>query len=158
MLLPLSTLENCETNYIVHLQHSLPPLKTCLRFLDDSIRMRLLIAILSSLLATAQLVTSSRHFKRNTTAPYQLQEGPLDTDWTKEVGTDPWPEYPRPQLQRSEWQNLNGVWQYQQASNASDKDHPPFDTDLAKSVLVPFCLESALSGGCCTFSIAYKIT
>ncbi|KAF1950516.1 glycoside hydrolase [Byssothecium circinans] len=79
------------------------------------------------------------------TAPYELKKGPLDTDWTSEVGTNPWPEYPRPQLERSEWKNLNGVWQYQNASEGEEST-PPFGKDLAQSVLVPFCLESALSG------------
>ncbi|KAF2643649.1 putative hydrolase [Massarina eburnea CBS 473.64] len=79
------------------------------------------------------------------TLPYELKTGPLDTEWTSKVGTSPWPEYPRPQLARSEWKNLNGVWQY---SNTTweERDNPPFGRDLDKSVLVPFCLESALSG------------
>ncbi|CAI6334178.1 unnamed protein product [Periconia digitata] len=85
-------------------------------------------------------------FKRQSnTSEYQLQKGPLDTDWTEQVGTSPWPEYPRPQLARSEWKNLNGVWQYQNATG-SELETPPFGKDLSKSVLVPFCLESALSG------------
>ncbi|WP_202871302.1 hypothetical protein [Kribbella pratensis] len=38
---------------------------------------------------------------------------PLSTPWTSQVSvTDPLPEYPRPQLTRTEWQSLNGVWQF----------------------------------------------
>ncbi|PVI04925.1 glycoside hydrolase family 2 protein [Periconia macrospinosa] len=87
-------------------------------------------------------------FKRQADGPeYQLKTGPLDTDWTKQVGTNPWPEYPRPQLARSEWKNLNGVWQYQNASGgAAELATPPFNKTLSEAVLVPFCLESALSG------------
>jgi hypothetical protein len=65
---------------------------------------------------------------------------------TYEVGTNPWPQYPRPLLQRSQWQTLNGVWTYQNASSKSDVNNPPVGQTLAQSVLVPFCLESGLSG------------
>lgn len=33
---------------------------------------------------------------------YSVKTPPLTTNWTYEVGTNPWPEYPRPQLQRSQ--------------------------------------------------------
>ncbi|KAL4882723.1 glycoside hydrolase superfamily [Aspergillus karnatakaensis] len=78
--------------------------------------------------------------------PYAPQTPPLTTDWTDEVGTNPWPEYPRPQLQRSEWQNLNGIWQYRGAPNLAAVDTPPFGQDLDTEVLIPSCLESGLSG------------
>jgi hypothetical protein len=39
--------------------------------------------------------------------------GPLMTKWAKDVSPDKvWPEYPRPQMVRSEWVNLNGLWDY----------------------------------------------
>jgi hypothetical protein len=104
--------------------------------------------VVPSLLATTAFASSnSRFFRRqNTTAPYQLQKPPLDTDWTTKVGTNPWPEYPRPQLERANWKNLNGIWQWQNASSHDAVNAPPIGQDLAKSVLVPFCLESAISG------------
>ncbi|KAJ6036508.1 Glycoside hydrolase family 2 N-terminal [Penicillium herquei] len=77
---------------------------------------------------------------------YAPKEPPLTTPWTNKVGTDPWPEYPRPQLQRAQWQNLNGVWQYQNASSLDAVQNPPFGQDLAQEVLIPSCLESGLSG------------
>jgi len=80
----------------------------------------------------------------DTSTSYAVQEPPLDTPWTYEVGTNPWPEYPRPQLQRSDWQNLNGLWRYRNASSADEA--PPFGATLPHEVLVPSCLESALSG------------
>lgn len=70
----------------------------------------------------------------------------MTTPWTDKVGTDPWPEYPRPQMQRSQWQNLNGVWQYENASSLAAVQNPPFGQDLAQDVLIPSCLESGLSG------------
>lgn len=79
-------------------------------------------------------------------AGYAPKQPPLDTPWTDKVGTDPWPEYPRPQLKRTQWQNLNGVWQYQNASSLNAVDSPPFGQDLGQEVLIPSCLESGLSG------------
>lgn len=52
----------------------------------------------------------------------------------------PLPEYPRPQLQRAAWQNLNGLWDYA----ITDSDVPP--TTWHGKILVPFAVESALSG------------
>ena len=77
---------------------------------------------------------------------YSLKKPPLTTPWTDKVGTNPWPEYPRPLLQRSEWKNLNGVWKYQKALGLDAIQQPPFGQELAQDVLIPSCLESGLSG------------
>jgi len=77
---------------------------------------------------------------------YSVQTPPLDTDWTYKVGTNPWPEYPRPKLARSQWQSLNGIWTYSDAGNGDALKSPPFNKTLSQEVLVPFCLESGLSG------------
>ncbi|KAH8723474.1 glycoside hydrolase superfamily [Phaeosphaeriaceae sp. PMI808] len=76
---------------------------------------------------------------------YKIGKITLDTPWTSKVGTNPWPEYPRPRVQRSHWKNLNGVWRYRNAAKG-DLAKPPFGQRLEQAVLVPFCLESALSG------------
>lgn len=76
---------------------------------------------------------------------YEVKTPPLDTDWTYKVGTSPWPEYPRPQLVRDRWQNLNGVWSYRNAESHDEVDRPPTG-DLGQGVLIPSCLESGLSG------------
>lgn len=75
--------------------------------------------------------------------PWQLKQAPIMTDWAQQVDPNsPLPEYPRPQMQRTNWLNLNGVWQWQ-AGGAGD----PVPTNLlAGSILVPFCMESAISG------------
>ncbi|SMQ54523.1 unnamed protein product [Zymoseptoria tritici ST99CH_3D7] len=85
---------------------------------------------------------------RQDTAPsqYAVQPLPLDTPWTDKVGTDPWPQYPRPKLARSEWKSLNGIWTYANASSLNAVNSPPFNQTLPNEVLVPFCLESGLSG------------
>jgi hypothetical protein len=75
-------------------------------------------------------------------AAWQLGEAPLTTRWTAEVNpTNAHPEYPRPQLVRTQWRNLNGLWDY--AINGSML-RPP--RDFQGKILVPYPLESALSG------------
>ncbi len=68
----------------------------------------------------------------------------LMTRWASQVSpTNALPEYPRPQLVRSQWLNLNGVWQYQ---SGNESDAVPVGKKLASKILVPFPVESALSG------------
>jgi hypothetical protein len=75
---------------------------------------------------------------------WQPKTPPLTTAWTAQVSpSNALPEYPRPQLTRSAWQNLNGAWQFAPAAAGQT---PPFGQTLAESVLVPFPIESALSG------------
>lgn len=105
-----------------------------------------LLAPLLGASALARSIPGQYHHNAARSAPYAVKEAPLTTSWTDQVGTNPWPEYPRPQLQRTEWQNLNGVWQYQNASNLSAVNNPPSGQALANEVLVPSCLESSLSG------------
>ncbi|KID67872.1 Beta-glucuronidase [Metarhizium brunneum] len=83
---------------------------------------------------------------QGTATPYKVQTPPLDTDWTYAVGTNPWPEHPRPQLRRDDWRSLNGLWTFGDAA-ASDAspDRPP-TAPLPREVLVPSCVESGLSG------------
>jgi beta-galactosidase/beta-glucuronidase len=74
----------------------------------------------------------------------------MDTPWTSLVSaTNPLPEYPRPQLTRPEWLNLNGPWQFDKAEVQGSGDPlsaPPIGRDLPQTVLVPFPIESNLSG------------
>lgn len=51
------------------------------------------------------------------------------------------PEYPRPIMERSEWQNLNGLWQYAVVDKGS-----AIPTTFEGDILVPFAIESSLSG------------
>ncbi|KAK5998715.1 Putative beta-glucuronidase-like protein [Cladobotryum mycophilum] len=77
--------------------------------------------------------------------PYKVQKPPLDTDWTYKVGTNPWPEHPRPQLRRDVWQSLNGLWTWSRAAPGAGAGSPPAGP-LEREVLVPSCVESGLSG------------
>lgn len=58
----------------------------------------------------------------------------------------PRPEYPRPQLQRDEWLNLNGTWQFEIDSGDSGLERGLRERPLAAQITVPFCPESVLSG------------
>jgi beta-galactosidase/beta-glucuronidase len=75
-------------------------------------------------------------------AQWKPADGPLMTRWAKDVSPDKvLPEYPRPQMARSEWQNLNGLWDY--AIRPKTEARPArFDGQI----LVPFPVEAALSG------------
>ncbi|MEU7424933.1 PA14 domain-containing protein [Streptomyces sp. NPDC040750] len=52
-------------------------------------------------------------------------------------------EYPRPQLTRDAWQNLNGSWQF---APARAGERPPVGRTLGERILVPYPVESQLSG------------
>jgi hypothetical protein len=73
---------------------------------------------------------------------WHASTGPLMTRWARDVSpANAHAEYPRPQLVRKDWQNLNGVWDF--ALSKDDAIAPPaFD----QHILVPFPVESALSG------------
>jgi hypothetical protein len=77
-------------------------------------------------------------------SPVQPKVPELTTPWTKDVSaTNALPDYPRPQLVRQRWQNLNGEWQF---AAGSIGEKPPIGKDLDERVLVPYPIESALSG------------
>ncbi|SFV35780.1 glycoside hydrolase family 2 protein [Thermoflavifilum thermophilum] len=65
------------------------------------------------------------------------------TDFAQQVNPQlPWPEYPRPQMERKAWMNLNGLWHYALTDVLDDRFPPHWDGQI----LVPFAIESALSG------------
>jgi hypothetical protein len=78
-------------------------------------------------------------------AQWKIPPGaPLLTKWSKEVSPqNVLAEYPRPQMVRDEWLNLNGLWEYSEAARGED---PPIGKQLNDRILVPFPIESALSG------------
>ena len=87
----------------------------------------LTIALLSGLCAAAQYAPSGDKIK---------------TRWASKVSPENvLPEYPRPQMTRGTWQNLNGLWNY--AITPKDGRQPE---RFEGQILVPFCIESALSG------------
>ncbi|MCE9525889.1 MAG: hypothetical protein K8R36_07525 [Planctomycetales bacterium] len=75
-------------------------------------------------------------------AEWQPVPGPLATRWAKEVSpVRVHPEYPRPQLVRKDWTNLNGLWDY--AIVSAEAGQPQ---EFTGKILVPFPVESSLSG------------
>ena len=66
----------------------------------------------------------------------------ISTPWAEKVNpAQPLPEYPRPQMVRNSWQNLNGLWDYSIQPKGSS-----MPTSYSGKILVPFCIESSLSG------------
>ncbi|WP_236049969.1 AbfB domain-containing protein [Paractinoplanes ovalisporus] len=72
---------------------------------------------------------------------------PLTTPWTSQVSTtNPLPEYPRPQMTRPDWQSLNGEWEFLNPTDVNRNAAPPVGQTLPERILVPYPVESALSG------------
>src|SRR2546429_472078 len=89
------------------------------------------------LIAFIACVTAS-----GTPSSWQPASGPLQTRWAKDVSPKhPHAEYPRPQMTRKEWLNLNGLWDL--AITARDAPKPE---SFQTQILVPFPVESSLSG------------
>lgn len=66
----------------------------------------------------------------------------IRTRWADEVSpSHVHPEYPRPQMVRSRWKSLNGLWDY--AVTPATAEQMP---EAEGQILVPFCIESSLSG------------
>jgi hypothetical protein len=75
-------------------------------------------------------------------ADWQPKTPRISTPWSAQVPVDhPLPEYPRPQLTRPDWQNLNGIWDF--AVTGRDDGEP---STWPEAIRVPFVAESALSG------------
>ncbi len=73
---------------------------------------------------------------------YKVADGPLLTRWAKKVSPkNALREYPRPQMVRKDWQNLNGLWDY--TIVGKDVSQP---SEFDGEILVPYPIESALSG------------
>ncbi|WP_406151274.1 AbfB domain-containing protein [Streptomyces sp. NBC_01012] len=96
-----------------------------------------LLALLATALVTAATVPA-------TAAPTEWapKPAPMTTPWTDEVPVDdPLPEYPRPQLTRPDWANLNGIWDFA----VTGRDDPEPEA-FSEQIRVPFVAESSLSG------------
>jgi beta-galactosidase/beta-glucuronidase len=77
-----------------------------------------------------------------TMAQYAPAGDSLKTRWAAEITPENvWQEYPRPQMVRENWLNLNGLWDY----IILPKGKPWVSASDGK-ILVPFCVESSLSG------------
>ena len=93
-----------------------------------------LSAVLSPAIALAQA--------KPTVSAGAVYTSGLMTRWGKQVRAgNAWRSYPRPQMKRARWLNLNGRWDY--AIRPKAKQHPLV---MDGGILVPFAVESKLSG------------
>ncbi|MEE9463203.1 MAG: beta-galactosidase, partial [Bacteroidales bacterium] len=91
----------------------------------------------TSLLLLLALFTPLQSF-----AQWEPKISPILTPWGEKLDTNSvLPEYPRPQMVRKNWINLNGAWDFTLTDSASEV--PGHFDDR---ILVPFCVESTLSG------------
>lgn len=66
----------------------------------------------------------------------------IKTAWAEQINPNQvLPEYPRPIMQRTDWQNLNGLWNYAVIDKGA-----ALPTAYEGQILVPFAIESSLSG------------
>ncbi|MDR1371688.1 MAG: beta-galactosidase [Dysgonamonadaceae bacterium] len=78
----------------------------------------------------------------NISAQWTPAGNKIKTPWAEKINPQKvLPEYPRPVLERSEWQNLNGLWDYAIIPEGQ-REPQQFDG----KILVPFAVESSLSG------------
>ncbi|MBC9932272.1 glycoside hydrolase family 2 protein [Chitinophaga qingshengii] len=73
---------------------------------------------------------------------WKIAGNKITSPWSEKVNPAAvLPDYPRPQLERGNWKNLNGLWQY-----AVREKNAATPTSWDGKILVPFAIESALSG------------
>jgi hypothetical protein len=113
-------------------------------------RYQLLLSIITTMnriLTTLSLVLCVGFCKaQNTssTAAFSQKQGPLMTRWDSQINpANPLPEYPRPQLVRASWLNLNGLWEFQSGAAG---DAVPAGKKLNDQILVPYPVEAPISG------------
>ncbi|MGV8134329.1 MAG: glycoside hydrolase family 2 protein [Mangrovibacterium sp.] len=78
----------------------------------------------------------------NAHAQWQPAGEQIKTEWAEKIDVNNvLPEYPRPIMERTDWQNLNGLWEY--AITKAGASRPE---KFEGQILVPFAIESSLSG------------
>ena len=88
------------------------------------------------------LMTMGMAFCASALAQWSPAGDKIKTKWADEINPQSvWQEYPRPIMERSEWKNLNGLWNYAILDKGAQTP-----TNFDGQILVPFAVESALSG------------
>ena len=100
--------------------------------------MKKVLIYLTALFASAQFLYAQE------SSEWKYKEGKIVSPWAEKVSAaNPHPEYPRPQLVRKNWQNINGLWNYSIVPQSAGETKP---ATFEGKILVPFAVESALSG------------
>src|SRR5690348_15851436 len=78
------------------------------------------------------------------------QQAVMSTPWTQVAmkAPVPFPEYPRPQMERADWLNLNGKWDYiggKDAPDATTAQQPPRLSKSTEKITVPYPPQAYLS-------------
>jgi beta-galactosidase/beta-glucuronidase len=93
-----------------------------------------------TILAIAFILITHVGFSQQTA--WKIVEGRIQTPWAEKVNpSSVLAEYPRPQMVRDPWMSLNGLWDY-----AIKQQGDAVPTAFDGKILVPFAVESALSG------------
>ncbi|MBO7552712.1 MAG: beta-galactosidase [Bacteroidaceae bacterium] len=88
------------------------------------------------------LMTMGMAFCASALAQWSPAGDKIKTKWADEINLQSvWQEYPRPIMERTEWKNLNGLWNYAILDKGAQTP-----TSFDGQILVPFAVESALSG------------
>jgi hypothetical protein len=99
-----------------------------------------LIVMKKSVIAIAFILITQVGFSQQTA--WKIVEGRIQTPWAEKVNPlSVLAEYPRPQMVRDPWMSLNGLWDY-----AIKQQGDAVPTAFDGKILVPFAIESALSG------------
>ncbi|MDH7462438.1 glycoside hydrolase family 2 TIM barrel-domain containing protein [Chitinophagaceae bacterium 26-R-25] len=94
-------------------------------------------AVAFSLMLLAMAQTNAQN------AGWKPVTGKITTEWASKVDpNNTLPEYPTPQMVRGNWASLNGLWQYA----ITPKSQETLPATLDGNILVPFAVESSLSG------------
>lgn len=100
------------------------------------IHMKYLLVLTFALIIQTSLLEAQQ-------ADWKPVEGRIMTPWAENVDpAKPLPEYPRPQMVRDNWQNLNGLWEY----TLQPREQESIPAAAEGQILVPYPVESALSG------------
>ena len=91
-----------------------------------------------------QLFGENKTITPKTQTEWSKKKSPITTPWYDNIDPENiLAEYPRPQMVRNNWLNLNGIWDFKESIGMGRyRSNQRFD----KKVLVPFPIESALSG------------
>ncbi|MFD2257004.1 sugar-binding domain-containing protein [Luteolibacter algae] len=112
--------------------------RTIKRLRSSSSLARLLTALVS---LSAGIASPLAHGEQN--AEWEPAPASISSRWGEDVTPENvWEEYPRPQLVRDGWKNLNGLWNYKIGAIETTEQPKTWDG----KILVPFALESSLSG------------